>query len=51
MVVLTEKKGSVFTITINRPEVRNAVDGPTAAGLGEAFPGPSKPILRPRSVF
>ncbi len=37
MVVLTEKKGPVFTITINRPEVRNAVDGPTAAGLGEAF--------------
>ena len=37
MLVLTEKKGPVFTITINRPEVRNAVDGPTAAGLAEAF--------------
>lgn len=37
MLVLTEKKGAVTTIIINRPEVRNAVDGPTAAQLAEAF--------------
>jgi len=35
--VLTERKGPVFTITLNRPEVRNAIDGPTAAGLADAF--------------
>lgn len=37
MRVLTEKKGLVTTITINRPEVRNAVDRPTAEELAEAF--------------
>lgn len=37
MVVLTEKKGPVFTIIINRPEVRNAVDRPTSEGLVKAF--------------
>lgn len=31
------RKGSVTTITINRPEVRNAIDGPTASQLLEAF--------------
>ncbi|RLB27476.1 MAG: enoyl-CoA hydratase, partial [Deltaproteobacteria bacterium] len=35
--VLVEKKGWVTTITINRPEVRNAVDRPTAEALSEAF--------------
>lgn len=35
--VLTEKKGQVFTVIINRPEVRNAVDRPTAEALCEAF--------------
>jgi enoyl-CoA hydratase len=39
MLVLTEKKGAVTTIIINRPEVRNAVDGPTAEALVEAFEG------------
>lgn len=29
--------GSVWTITITRPEVRNAVDGPTAQALADAF--------------
>ena len=29
--------GHVLTVTIDRPEVRNAVDGPTAAALAEAF--------------
>ncbi len=37
MLVLTEKKGPVTTIIINRPEVRNAVDRPTAGELAEAF--------------
>jgi enoyl-CoA hydratase len=37
MVVLTEKTGPVTTIIINRPEVRNAVDRPTAEALVQAF--------------
>ncbi len=37
MRVLIEKKGPVTTIIINRPEVRNAVDRPTAEALAEAF--------------
>lgn len=37
--VRTEKSGPVTTITIARPGVRNAVDGPTAAALAEAFRG------------
>ncbi|HLG62303.1 MAG TPA: crotonase/enoyl-CoA hydratase family protein [Ktedonosporobacter sp.] len=35
--VLTEKIGTVFVVTINRPAVRNAIDGPTAAALAQAF--------------
>lgn len=37
MKVKTEKKGKVFTVIINRPEVRNAVDGETAEALSRAF--------------
>ena len=37
MLVLTEKKGPVTTIIINRPEVRNAVDKDTAQALADAF--------------
>lgn len=37
MQVLTEKKGVVTTIIINRPEARNAVDGPTGRELADAF--------------
>jgi enoyl-CoA hydratase len=37
MLVLVEQKDRVATITINRPEVRNAVDGATALALAEAF--------------
>ena len=37
MRVLIEKKAPVMTITINRPEVRNAVDGRTAQELADAF--------------
>ena len=35
--VLTERKGKVFTVTINRPDERNAVDRETAQLLADAF--------------
>jgi enoyl-CoA hydratase len=35
--VLLERSGPVMTVLLNRPEVRNAVDGPTAAALADAF--------------
>jgi enoyl-CoA hydratase len=35
--VQVERSGPVTTIILNRPDVRNAVDGPTAAALAEAF--------------
>ena len=35
--VLVERRGSTVVISINRPQVRNAVDGPTAAALASAF--------------
>jgi enoyl-CoA hydratase len=34
--VLTERHGRVFVVSINRPEVRNCVDGETAEGLFQA---------------
>src|SRR6478672_3067249 len=37
MNVFVEREGPVTTVTIDRPEVRNAVDGPTAAALADAF--------------
>jgi enoyl-CoA hydratase len=37
MPVHYETDGPVAVVTIDRPEVRNAVDGPTAAGLVDAF--------------
>ncbi|MFZ5563819.1 MAG: crotonase/enoyl-CoA hydratase family protein [Thermodesulfobacteriota bacterium] len=37
MLVLTEKQGPVTLITINRPEVRNAVNRPAADALAGAF--------------
>ena len=36
-VVLIENNGPITTIILNRPEVRNAVDRPTAEALAEAF--------------
>ena len=35
--VRVEERGPVLVVTIDRPEVRNAVDGPTAAALAESF--------------
>ncbi|HKD76945.1 MAG TPA: crotonase/enoyl-CoA hydratase family protein [Ktedonobacterales bacterium] len=35
--VKTDRDGSLFVVTIDRPEVRNAIDGPTAAALAQAF--------------
>lgn len=37
MAVRTEKNGPVTTVILDRPDVRNAVDGPTAQALVEAF--------------
>ncbi|GAA2609116.1 crotonase/enoyl-CoA hydratase family protein [Actinomadura fulvescens] len=37
MTVRTERQGPVTTVILSRPEVRNAVDGPTAAELAAAF--------------
>ncbi len=37
MLVNIEKNGSVTTIILNRPEARNAVNGPTALALADAF--------------
>ncbi|MFH1480467.1 MAG: crotonase/enoyl-CoA hydratase family protein [Pseudomonadota bacterium] len=37
MRVVTEKNGPVTTVVINRPEVKNAVDRPTAEELADAF--------------
>ena len=37
MAVRTEKHGDLLVITIDRPEVRNAVDHETAVALAEAF--------------
>ena len=35
--VRIEREEHVWPVTIDRPEVRNAVDGPTARALAEAF--------------
>jgi len=35
--ILVERNHKVWTVTLNRPEVRNAVDGPTARALTQAF--------------
>lgn len=35
--VLTKREGKVLVVTINRPQVRNAVDSTTAPALGAAF--------------
>jgi enoyl-CoA hydratase len=35
--ISTLRVGTTFIVTINRPEVRNAIDAPTAADLAQAF--------------
>nr|WSX76051.1 crotonase/enoyl-CoA hydratase family protein [Streptomyces sp. NBC_00899] len=35
--VRTERKGAVTTVVLSRPAARNAVDGPTARALADAF--------------
>jgi enoyl-CoA hydratase len=35
--VKVQRSGSVWTVILSRPERRNAVDGPTAAALADAF--------------
>jgi enoyl-CoA hydratase len=35
--VLVRERGPILLVTINRPEVRNAVNAPTAAALADAF--------------
>ena len=37
MTVSTEVNGPVLTVILDRPEARNAVDGPTAQALADAF--------------
>ncbi|WP_280392638.1 crotonase/enoyl-CoA hydratase family protein [Nocardia brasiliensis] len=37
MNVRIERNGAVTTVILHRPEARNAVDGPTAAALADAF--------------
>ncbi|KZX59425.1 enoyl-CoA hydratase [Halioglobus sp. HI00S01] len=37
MTVRLEKRGKIAVITLSRPDVRNAVDGPTAQALADAF--------------
>jgi enoyl-CoA hydratase len=35
--IIVERLAKVWTVTLNRPQARNAVDGPTARRLAEAF--------------
>jgi enoyl-CoA hydratase len=35
--ILTERRGTTWLVTINRPEVRNALDEPTASALAQAL--------------
>jgi hypothetical protein len=37
MTIRVERDGPVTTVILDRPDVRNAVDGPTAAALAGAF--------------
>jgi enoyl-CoA hydratase len=37
--ILTERRGHIFIITINRPEARNAFDGPTSLAMERAIDG------------
>lgn len=56
MPVRVERSGPVTTVVLSRPEVRNAVDGPTARELADAFrafdadPGASAAVLWGRAA-
>ena len=49
--ISTHTDGEVLVVTITRPEVRNAVDGPTAAALAEAFRGFERDSARSVAVL
>ena len=49
--VRIERNGPVWTIILNRPHVRNAVDGPTARLLAEAFREFEKDSTAKSAVF
>ena len=49
--VLVDREGAVTIVTINRPQVRNAVDGATAPLLTPAFRFLSNIRLRHRSAL
>jgi 2-(1,2-epoxy-1,2-dihydrophenyl)acetyl-CoA isomerase len=44
--VLTEREGAVLTITLNRPEVFNALNAPLHAALAEALADAADPAVR-----
>jgi 2-(1,2-epoxy-1,2-dihydrophenyl)acetyl-CoA isomerase len=44
--VLTEREGAVLTITLNRPEVFNALNAPLHAALAEALADAADPTVR-----
>jgi len=37
--VLTERRGHILLVTLNRPDVRNAVNLAVSVGLGDALEG------------
>ena len=37
LAVLTERRGNVMIVTINRPEARNAINGAVSIALGDAM--------------
>lgn len=51
MAVKVERRGRVTIVTLERPEVRNAVDGETAAALAAAFRGFDKDAESDVAVF
>jgi crotonobetainyl-CoA hydratase len=42
--VLVERDGHVLVVTLNRPQARNAVDGPLTLGLGTALEGAAQDV-------
>jgi enoyl-CoA hydratase/carnithine racemase len=46
MAVRVERDGAVSTVILDHPERRNAVDGPTAAALADAFRESAEGVAR-----